>query len=252
MKKKSVTSRRTSVERQSVASTFKVETGKVGEGHVEKERVLDDAYVEYCRLREAGSVNASLFCAQYPAYRKSLRKLIDVHEMFDQVGCDEPEWPEPEKVFLGFAIHRVLGIGAIARVYLASELSLRQRLVALKVSQYGSDEAETLGKLIHPNIVPVHSATTDAETGMTAVCMPYLGSSTLADVLEEVFSRDQRPLRGERILAATRRRELLPRGDVSTSAPRVLRLVRLTSGQRSQRQCRGTRRWRSWRGQFEN
>ena len=43
---------------------------------------------------------------------------------------------------------------------------------------------ETLGKLIHPNVVPVHSVHNDPETGMSAVCMPYLGSSTLADVLD--------------------------------------------------------------------
>jgi tetratricopeptide (TPR) repeat protein len=59
--------------------------------------------------------------------------------------------------------------------------------VAVKLSREGSAEARTLGPLNHPNIVPVLSARKDEATGLTAVCMPYLGSATLEDVLERAF-----------------------------------------------------------------
>jgi len=193
------------------ASTWHSMPVQIGEGRKEKERVLDEAYDEYCRLQDAGqSVSASLFCDRYPTYRKSLRRLLDVHETLDESDVEGDSWPQCDDLFLGFVVHRELGVGAIARVYLASELALGRRLVALKVSHFGSDEAETLGKLTHPNVVPVHSMQTDDETGMTAVCMPYLGSSTLADVLELLFGEDNHPSQAEQILQATRERELLP------------------------------------------
>ena len=82
--------------------------------------------------------------------------------------------------------------GAFAHVYLARQPALGNRLVVVKVAQYGSGEAETLGRLAHRNIVPVYSVVEDPATHMTAVCMPYLGSATLLDVLDVGFA-DNRP-----------------------------------------------------------
>src|SRR6185369_8619704 len=84
-------------------------------------------------------------------------------------------WPEPGEQFLGFELLEDLGSGSFARVYLARQPELGDRLVALKVAQHGAREAQTLGRLRHPNIVPVHSIDTDPTTGLTAVCMAYLG-----------------------------------------------------------------------------
>ena len=57
----------------------------------------------------------------------------------------------------GFQLLRELGRGAFARVYLARQPALGNRVVVVKVAQYGSGEAETLGRLAHRNIVPVYS-----------------------------------------------------------------------------------------------
>ena len=62
-------------------------------------------------------------------------------------------WPVPGEEFLGFDILHELGIGAIARVFLAAERALGGRYVAVKVSLFGDEEADTLGKLSHPNVV---------------------------------------------------------------------------------------------------
>ena len=87
---------------------------------------------------------------------------------------------------------RELGRGAFAHVYLARQPALGNRMVVVKVAQYGSAEAETLGRLAHRNIVPVYSVVEDPATHMTAVCMPYLGSATLLDVLDLGY-QDNRP-----------------------------------------------------------
>ncbi|MCA9122008.1 MAG: protein kinase [Planctomycetaceae bacterium] len=207
--------RATQAANQGAASTWRVvaKNGrppiKIAVGHLAKEQKLDDALDEYCRLREQDrSITASQFCNRYPSYRHSLRRLIDVHEALEhQPALEEENWPELFSDFLGYEIIHELGVGAIARVYLAAETALGGRLVALKVSQHGGDEAETLGKLTHPNVVPVFSVKHDENTDMTAVCMPYHGSATLADVLEIAFENGRPPTSARVIIDAARARE---------------------------------------------
>src|SRR5262249_32034489 len=54
----------------------------------------------------------------------------------------------------------------------------------------------------HPHIVPVYALEQDAATGLAGVCMPYLGCTTLADVLDRAFAHPGLPARAEVILEA--------------------------------------------------
>ena len=178
-----------------------------------KAAVVELAYEEYCLRLEAGEkIAPSTFCDRFPTFRISLRRRLDVHDFLESnPGCagtwfDDANWPEVGEEFIGFKILRELGRGAIARVYLASQAKLGGRLVAVKVSLFGGYEAETLGKLSHPNIVPVFSVDEDPETRLTAVCMPYRGSATLADVLDLAFAENTPPDRASAILDAVRER----------------------------------------------
>lgn len=159
-----------------------------------KSVVLDLAYEEYCQRREAGeSVDVEEFCGRFPSYRSSLQRLLGVHEFVQEnphlLASPPPGlWPEPGQKFLGYSLDRQLGRGSFARVFLATEPALGGRQVALKVSRLGGDEAQTLGKLSHPNIVPVNTALTDSVTRFSVICMPYLGSATLCDVLDGVLA----------------------------------------------------------------
>lgn len=184
----------------------------------EKEQVLAAALSEYCRLKEDGDVpHIEEFCRRYPTYHKSIQRMIDVEETLGKLDdFDDEQWPEVGSSFMGFDVLHELGVGAFARVYLAAEPALGGRLVAVKVAMFGSDEAETLGKLVHPNVVPVHSVCDDPDSGMTAVCMPYLGSATLSDVIEQVF-QDGIPKKGSIILDAVARREI-----VGSNAPGLM------------------------------
>src|SRR5262249_41576134 len=80
-----------------------------------------------------------------------------------------------------------LGEGAFGRVYLARQHDLGGRLVALKISSHGAGEARLLARLLHTNIVPIYS--THRLGYCHATCMPYLGSTTLADVIQEIRHR---------------------------------------------------------------
>ena len=90
---------------------------------------------------------------------------------------------QPGAELAGFRIILELGRGAFARVYLAEELNLGSRLVAVKVSRPDGDEPRILARLQHAHIVPVHSAHDDPATGQRFLCMPYFGGADLARVL---------------------------------------------------------------------
>ncbi len=97
--------------------------------------------------------------------------------------------PKPGEVIGGFRIVTELGRGAFARVYLAEQIDLGDRPVALKVSRAEGDEPQMLARLQHTHIVPIHSVQDDPETGLRLLCMPYLGGANLAQVLEAAGAR---------------------------------------------------------------
>jgi serine/threonine protein kinase len=155
----------------------------------DKAAALDLAYDEYCRLVEAGELpDADLFCARFPTFQSSLRRAIQAHEYLaaNPGLLEEREsipWPVEGETFLGFRLLRELGRGSFARVFLAAEPDLGDRLVAVKISPHGDTEAQTLGRLDHPNVVKVYAVRRDERSGLTAVCMQYLGGATLEGVL---------------------------------------------------------------------
>lgn len=100
-----------------------------------------------------------------------------------------PVLPRPGEEVGGFRLISELGRGAFARVFLAEEVSLGGRRVALKVSPAEGDEPQILARLQHAHIVPVHSVHDDPDTGLRLLCMPYLGGANLAEVLEEAHAR---------------------------------------------------------------
>ena len=171
-----------------------------------KSVLLDLALDEYSIRLEAGeSLDADEFSRRFPNLQRSLFLLIEVQRLLDQdphaaILRESIPWPEPGETFLGFSLIAELGRGAFGRVFLASEPALGDRPVALKVAPRGGEEAEILGKLRHPNIVPVYSVQQDAATGLTAVCMPYLGRATLCDVLDQAFAGPRPPTRSRVIL----------------------------------------------------
>src|SRR5712691_5399945 len=157
------------------------------EFYADKQSVIALAYEDYCQHLEAGQpLDPDSFCQRFPGFQNSVRNVIVAQHLLENdpellEDCPPVAWPEPGQSFLGFKLIRELGHGAFAQVFLATEPALGHRHVAIKVSLEGAAEAETLGRLNHPNLVPVHSVQKDQETGLTVVCMPYLGRATLCD-----------------------------------------------------------------------
>jgi serine/threonine protein kinase/Tfp pilus assembly protein PilF len=128
----------------------------------------------------------------------------DLHESDPQAAYDlaraATELPEAGTEFLGFRLIQVLGRGAFGKVYLAEQGDLANRPVALKVATDIFAESQTLAQLQHTNIVPLYS--THRAGPFQAVCMPYFGPTTLADVLAQVSANPSLPDSGK-ILVST-------------------------------------------------
>ncbi|MFN0018487.1 MAG: protein kinase domain-containing protein [Pirellulaceae bacterium] len=174
-----------------------------------KSLAMDLIYEEYCLRHESGETLApSTFCQKFPTYRQSLRRLLDVHQFMDAHPEVEEKkkwrWPEQGESVLGFKVIQKLGEGAIAKVYLAHQPDLGQRRVVVKISRNGATEAKLLGKLEHPSIVPIHSVHQDAPSGLTCICMPFLGTATLVDLLDLAFSKGKPPQTAEIVLNVAR------------------------------------------------
>jgi serine/threonine protein kinase len=146
--------------------------------------VMDLAQEEFFQRVAAGEdLDPAAFAARFPAVSATVHGLIGAHLFYAQLSA----WPRPGAVFSGgYAVLRHLGRGSFAEVFLARQHDVGDRLVVLKVSKRGAREARTLGRLSHPNIVPVHTAWYDSESALDVICMPYLGSATLLTVLQRL------------------------------------------------------------------
>jgi serine/threonine protein kinase len=191
-----------------------------------KSVVLDLAYEEYCLRLEAGEeLDPEAFCNRFHAFRTSLKRLLEAHQFLAGQGpllaVPLPEWPEPGQCVGDFTLVRELGRGAFARVFLATESSAGGRFVAVKLTREGTAEAAMLGPLSHPNIVPVLSARPEpGADGFAVVCMPYLGSATLNDLLDHAFpNADARPPTRARVVMEAIRATVRPGDPVPDAGP---------------------------------
>ncbi len=98
-----------------------------------------------------------------------------------------------------FQIVRTLGQGAFASVYLARQLSI-QRLVALKVSQHGSDEPIALSQLDHANVVRLYDQRRIANPDAILLYMQYVPGGTLSDTIKATCNSAANELSGKALL----------------------------------------------------
>lgn len=94
----------------------------------------------------------------------------------------------------GFFLEAELGRGSFGRVFLATQKELAGRKVALKISTNLTVESQALAQFQHTNIVPVYSV--HREGSYQAVCMPFFGTITMAELLNRIRGRSSLPTTG--------------------------------------------------------
>lgn len=167
---------------------------------------LDLAYEEYRRRRDAGEkIDRNAFCARFPTCRSALWEMLCWDAFFSKTGDERglALFLQPGEHLGDYTLVRELGRGGFAQVFLARESSTGNRPVVVKLSRNGEQEARTLGPLVHPGVVPILSCRQDEKLGATIVCMPFLGTATLEDVLDRVHG-SAAPRHAVQILEAAR------------------------------------------------
>src|SRR5439155_11450501 len=90
-------------------------------------------------------------------------------------------------------------------VFLARQGDLADRPVALKITADLRGEPQTLARLQNTNIVPVYSV--HRAGAFQAVCMPYFGPTTLADVIDGLRRIEALPTSGKHLLSTLQTRK---------------------------------------------
>ena len=146
-----------------------------------------------------GSEQARLFCEVFQSDALAADRLSRAVTSLPPVGSQ----------FLGFRLVAILGKGAFGQVYLAEQGDLANRSVVLKVAADIFGESQTLAQLQHTNIVPVYSI--HRADPFQAVCMPYFGATTLADVLGHLDGGRSLPDSGKMLVSTVNDRKLSTR-----------------------------------------
>lgn len=105
-------------------------------------------------------------------------------ELADKIAAATLQIPQVGEKFLDFLLEAKLGRGAFGHVFLARQGDLANRYVALKITADIGGEARNLAQLQHTNIIPIYSV--HRVKNLRAVCMPFLGRATLADLIYQI------------------------------------------------------------------
>lgn len=191
-----------------------------------REGELREAAVAYAAFRlgdpNQDSVQLEAWCQAFQVGRDYVEIFREAHEGDPRAACRLAQasaaMPEPGMRFLDFRLIQELGRGTFARVFLARQSTLSNRLVALKISADIDSEYRALAQLQHTHIVPIYSV--HRAGAFLAVCMPFFGSATLVDVLKEIRGSQTMPRTGSELVSTFRAKNSsvqLPREPASNS-----------------------------------
>ena len=153
---------------------------------IDTESALRLIFEEVCLRREAGlEVNTTEVVGRYPQWSRDLRALFDCERLLRPSG-PAAALPEIGETLGPFLLREELGRGASGRTFLATDATLANRPVVVKVVPGDQGEHLALASLRHTHIVPLFSLQTFPERGLLGLCMPYLGGASLAGMLDDL------------------------------------------------------------------
>ncbi len=159
-------------------------------------------YEEFCLREERGErVEPKELFDRFPHWREQLAVVLDCHRLLRQD-------PEPDKApaagqSLGeLRLIEELGRGALGQVFLATQPSLSDRPLVVKLTARRGNEHLSLARLQHTNIVPLYLVQDFPDENLRALCMPYLGGATWSAVLHALYERPMAERSGRGIVTA--------------------------------------------------
>ncbi len=159
-------------------------------------------YEEVCLRREAGEqVCTAEVMTRFPQWKDELELLLSCDRLLWPLSR-APDFPEVGEQLGPFRLLSELGQGASGKTYLAAEPALADRLVVLKVIPDDQEEHLSLARFQHTHIIPLFSEQTFPDRGLRALCMPHLGGTSLARLLEALAEVPLEQRRGRHLLEA--------------------------------------------------
>ena len=161
-------------------------------GEVAPSLAVQLIYREYCLAELKGTrLDPAVFLERFPEYREPLERLFSVHRACSSAQLDlwlDPSdgtdvFPEAGDEIGPYLLRRELGRGTFARVFLAEQCDLENRLVILKLSTRRTREPWLLARAQHSHIVEILSHSVVDDGAFQLICMPFLGGATLSEVL---------------------------------------------------------------------
>jgi serine/threonine protein kinase len=147
---------------------------------------LELIYEEMCQRRRVGDeCPRSAWLRRFPQWERQIGMLLACHDLLENAGT---HFPQVGETFGEFELLDEFGAGAHGRVYLARQPSLADRPVVLKLASLAGQEHLSLARLQHTYIMPLYWAHDDAAAGLRALCMPYFGGASLAQLLARLAS----------------------------------------------------------------
>ncbi len=150
---------------------------------------FDDVLIEILNeYAEGKNVNVEVYCEKYPQYKDEILSKLKIAEY---IRSDFHEEDLSGKKLAEYIILKELGRGGMGVVFLGIHSAL-SRLTAIKILPPSisndkealkkfQEEAKTIAKFNHPNIVPIYSI--NNERGVYYIAMGYVPGPTLKDIL---------------------------------------------------------------------
>src|SRR5262249_41359259 len=166
------------------------------------EAAADLIYEEVCLRQEYGpELPLEQVLRRFPQWRPQLEVLFDCQRLLGP-GRAPPIFPDAGEALGDFLLLAELGRGAHGRVYLAAQPSPGNPPVALKLPPCEAHEHLSLARLQHPHTAPLSSVHDDPSRRLRALCMPFFGGATLAQLLAALSSQTPARRTGQSLLDA--------------------------------------------------
>ena len=183
---------------------------------------------EICRRREHGPPpEVEEYQRRFPQWADDLPALFATH--CASINSSESViFPSSGEMVGDCRLAAELGRGAQGRVFLATQTSLADRLVVLKMGPRDGHEHLALARLLHTHIVPLHFVQDLPVHNLRVLCMPYLGGATLAQLRDELKPIPVADRTGRDLLEALDRIQASRPPAASPAGPARARLARYT------------------------
>ena len=143
-------------------------------------------YEELCLREDLGEeVTSTELYRRFPQWQAELTALLKCHH-FLQPASRPVVFPDAGEAIGELQLLEELGCGARGRVFLATQRSLSDRPLVVKLTPRRGHEHLSLARLQHTNIVPLYLVQDFPEVGLRALCMPYLGGKTWHEIAEGI------------------------------------------------------------------